>query len=40
MVDVADCADVDVGLFALELASGGADGEGAAAVVVARGGGG
>lgn len=33
MVDVADCADVDVGLLSLELASGGAYGE-----AVARGG--
>ena len=31
VVDVADGADVDVGLLALELAAGGADGEGAAA---------
>ena len=35
MVDVADCADVDVGLLSLELASGGAYGE-----AMARGGGG
>lgn len=30
MVDVADCSDVDVGLFSLELPARGADGEGAA----------
>lgn len=30
MVDVADCANVDVGLLALEFAAGGSDGEGAA----------
>lgn len=35
MVDVADCADVDMGLLSLELASGGAYGE-----AMARGGGG
>lgn len=29
MVDVANCADVDVGLLPLELAAGGADGEAA-----------
>lgn len=38
VVDVADCADVDMGLFALELTSGGFDGE--VAAVVAGGGGG
>lgn len=27
MVDVPDCANVDMGLFPLELASGGSDGE-------------
>lgn len=29
MVNVANCADVDMGLFALELAPGGSDGEAA-----------
>ena len=38
MVDVADGSDVDVGLFALELAASGADGEGAAEGVRGRGG--
>ena len=40
VVDVADGADVDVGLLALELSAGGADGEGAAAVGGGGGGGG
>lgn len=39
VVDVADGADVDVGLLALELATRGLDGEGAAREGVARGGG-
>lgn len=33
MVNVTDCADVDMGLFALELAAGGADDEEIAAAV-------
>ena len=40
VVDVADGSDVDVGLFALELAAGGADAEGAAGGVGGRRGGG
>ena len=38
MVDVADCADVDVRLLPLEFTSGGAYGEGAAEGVRVRGG--
>lgn len=39
MVDVADCADVDVWLLPLEFTSGGAYGEGGAAAGVRRRGG-